>query len=161
MEAEIRPRVKHYEHAGEFPSDIVKKLGELGLAAMTLPESFGGGGCDTVTYCLAIEELARVDPSTAVTLSVNNSVCCAPIHEYGDAALKNSYLPRLARGEIIGGFALTEPGAGSDAGASSTRAERDGDHYVLNGTKSWITNSPAADVITGPVHSVGASRYFV
>jgi alkylation response protein AidB-like acyl-CoA dehydrogenase len=141
VDAEIRPRVKQYEANSEFPADIVKKLGELGLAAMTLPEEHGGGGSDTTTYCLAIEELARVDPSTAVTLSVNNSVCCAPINAFGSDELKARYLPRLARAEIIGGFALTEPGAGSDAANLTTRAVRDGEHYVLNGTKAWITNA--------------------
>ena len=107
---------------------------------MLIPEEYGGTATDTVTYALMLEEVARVDASTAVTLSVTNSVAAAPILKHGTDAQKKKYLPRLARGEILGAFCLTEPQAGSDAAGIQTRAVRDGDSYVLNGTKSWVTN---------------------
>jgi acyl-CoA dehydrogenase len=146
VETEMRPKVKEYEAEGRFPSEIIGQLGELGLAAMTVPEQYGGGGLDMVTNCLAIEEIARVDPSTAVTLSVNNSVCCVPILEWGSEQLKQHYLPRLARAEALGGFAITEPGTGSDASNLRVSAVRDGEDWVLNGTKSWITNAGVGEV---------------
>jgi alkylation response protein AidB-like acyl-CoA dehydrogenase len=139
---EIRPRVKEYEARGEFPHDVVRKIAEVGLAAPTIPEKYGGGGVDNVAYCLALEEIAKADASTAVTVSVNNSVCCGPIHAFGTEEQKARYLVPCARGEFLGGFALTEPGAGSDAAALRTRARRRGDgSWVLDGTKAWITNA--------------------
>jgi len=142
VDNEIRPNVKAYEHEGRFPSEIIAKIGELGLAAPTIPDEYGGGGIDTVAYCLALEEIAKVDPSTAVTISVNNSVCCLPILTWGDEQQKTKYLLPCAKGEFLGGFALTEPGAGSDAAKQTTRARQiDGGDWLLDGTKAWITNA--------------------
>jgi butyryl-CoA dehydrogenase len=146
METEMRPVLRDYERAGKFPADEIRKLGELGCCGMLIPEEYGGAGTDTVTYAIMLEEVARVCASTAVTLSVTNSVAAAPILKYGTDAQKKKYLARLAHGEILGGFCLTEPGAGSDAAGIQTRAVRDGDSYVLSGTKSWVTNGGQAGV---------------
>jgi butyryl-CoA dehydrogenase len=140
MEAEMRPLLREYDRAETFPVEQIRRLGELGCCGMLIPEEYGGSATDTVTYALMIEEVARVCASTAVTLSVTNSVAAAPILKHGTEAQRKKYLPRLARGEILGGFCLTEPGAGSDAAGIQTRAVRDGDSYVINGTKSWVTN---------------------
>jgi alkylation response protein AidB-like acyl-CoA dehydrogenase len=146
METEMRPLLREYDRAEKFPEAEIRRLGELGCCGMLIPEEYGGAATDTVTYALMIEEVARVDASTAVTLSVTNSVAAAPILCHGTEDHRKNYLPRLARGEILGGFCLTEPGAGSDAGGIQTRAERCGDSYVLNGTKSWVTNGGFAGV---------------
>jgi len=138
---EMAPIIPVLERRGEYPGAIVRKLGDLGILGMTIPEAYGGTAFDTVSICLAMEEIARVCASTAVTVSVHNSACAAPIARFGTAAQKKQYLPRMARGEIIGGFALTEPGTGSDAARLTARAVRRGDRYILNGTKSWITNA--------------------
>ncbi len=140
IETEMRPILREYDRAEKFPVDQLRRLGELGCCGMLIPEEYGGAGTDTVTYALMLEEVARVDASTAVTLSVTNSVAAAPILKHGSDAQKTKYLPRLARGEILGAFCLTEPQAGSDAAGIQARAVRDGDSYVLNGTKSWVTN---------------------
>jgi len=140
MEREMRPILREYDREEKFPVDEVRRLGELGCCGMLIPEEYGGTATDTVTYALMLEEVARVDASTAVTLSVTNSVAAAPILKHGSDAQKKKYLPRLARGEILGAFCLTEPQAGSDAAGIQARAVRDGDSYVLNGTKSWVTN---------------------
>ncbi|MEW6366622.1 MAG: acyl-CoA dehydrogenase [Acidobacteriota bacterium] len=144
--SEIAPGVRERERGSIFPEEILRRMGELGLLGMIVPEEYGGAGTDTVTYCLAIEEIARVCPSSAVTMSVNNSVCCYPILAYGSEEQRKRYLPRLATGETLGAFCLTEPHCGSDATAIRTRAVRDGDSYVLNGTKAWVTNGGAASV---------------
>jgi alkylation response protein AidB-like acyl-CoA dehydrogenase len=140
MEREMRPILREYDREEKFPVDEVRRLGELGCCGMLIPEEYGGTATDTVTYALMLEEVARVDASTAVTLSVTKSVAAAPILKHGSDAQKKKYLPRLARGEILGAFCLTEPQAGSDAAGIQARAVRDGDSYVLNGTKSWVTN---------------------
>jgi butyryl-CoA dehydrogenase len=140
METEMRPILREYERAEKFPADQLKKLGELGCCGMLIPEEWGGAGTDTVSYALMLEEVARVDASTAVALSVTNSVVAVPLWKSGSEAQKKKYLRRLASGEILGAFCLTEPQAGSDAAGIQTRAVRDGDHYTLNGTKAWVTN---------------------
>jgi len=140
METEMRPLLREYDRTEKFPAEQIRRLGELGCCGMLIPEEYGGSATDAVTYALMIEEVARVCASTAVTLSVTNSVAAAPILKHGTEAQKKKYLPRLARGEILGGFCLTEPGAGSDAAGIQTRAVRDGDAYIVNGTKSWVTN---------------------
>jgi alkylation response protein AidB-like acyl-CoA dehydrogenase len=140
-EREMAPVVPGLERRGEYPAGIVAKLGELGILGMTIPEEHGGTSFDTVSICLVMEELARVCASTGVTVSVHNSAAAGPIVRFGSAEQKRRYLPAMARGEIIGGFALTEPGCGSDAAALQARAVKKGDRYILNGTKSWITNA--------------------
>src|SRR5262245_151660 len=138
---EMAPITPGLERSGEYPAAIVAKLAGLGILGMTIPEEHGGTAFDTVSICLAMEEIARVCASTAVTVSVHNSACAAPIARFGTPAQKRKYLPRMAKGEIIGGFALTEPGSGSDAAGLAAKAVRRGDRYILNGTKSWITNA--------------------
>jgi butyryl-CoA dehydrogenase len=140
METEMRPHLREYERGEKFPAGELRRLGELGCCGMLIPEEWGGSGTDTVSYAMMLEEVARVDASTAVTLSVTNSLGGIPILKHGTDAQKKKYLQRLAHGEILGAFCLTEPQAGSDAAGLQTRATRDGDHYVLNGTKSWVTN---------------------
>jgi alkylation response protein AidB-like acyl-CoA dehydrogenase len=133
--------VREYERRGEFPADLVARLAELGLMAPTMPEKYGGGGVSALAYALLLEELAAACASIAVTVSVNNSVCCAPILQWGSEEQRVRYLAPCARGEWLGGFALTEPGAGSDTSALRCRARRDGADWVLDGTKAWITNA--------------------
>jgi alkylation response protein AidB-like acyl-CoA dehydrogenase len=146
METEVRPVLREYERAHKFPTEQIKKLGEMGYCGMLIPEEWGGAGMDTVSYAVMMEEVARVDASTGVILSVTNSVASAPLLKHGNEAQKKKYLPRLGRGEIIGAFCLTEPQAGSDAAGIQTRAERRGDEYVLNGTKIWVTNGDISGV---------------
>jgi alkylation response protein AidB-like acyl-CoA dehydrogenase len=143
-EERIRPGVAERDAERRFPAEIVCEMGELGLLGMLVDESFGGAGFDPVSYVIAVEELARVCPATAGTMSVTNSVCCWPIGHFGSEELKRRVLPDLASGKAIGGFGLTEPGAGSDAGSLQTRAVRDGDFWVLDGEKAWITNAGVA-----------------
>lgn len=140
METEMRPVLRAYEREEKFPAAELRKLGELGCSGMLVPEEWGGAGMDTVSYVVMLEEVARVCASTAVTLSVTNSVVAVPLWKHGTEEQKKKYLRRLASGEILGSFCLTEPQAGSDAAAIRTRAVRDGDFYVLNGTKSWVSS---------------------
>ncbi|MGC2624308.1 MAG: acyl-CoA dehydrogenase family protein [Candidatus Acidiferrales bacterium] len=140
METEMRPVLRAYEREEKFPAAELRSLGELGCCGMLIPEEWGGAEMDTVSYAVMLEEVARVCASTAVTLSVTNSVVAVPVWKFGTEAQKKKYLPRLARGEILGSFCLTEPQAGSDAAAIQTRAVRRGDFYVLNGTKSWVSS---------------------
>jgi butyryl-CoA dehydrogenase len=140
-EGRIRPGVAERDRNHTFPVDIFQEMGEMGLLGMLVPEEYGGAGTDTLSYLLAMEEISRVDPAVAVTMSVTNSVCCWPINRFGSEALKRKALPPLASGETLGGFGLTEPGAGSDPSGMRTTARRDGDFWVLNGEKAWITNA--------------------
>jgi acyl-CoA dehydrogenase len=140
-EERIRPGVAERDKNHQFPEEILKELGELGLLGVLVKEEYDGAEMDVLTYAIAVEELARVCPSVAVTMSVSNSVCCWPIQAFGSEELKSKVLPELASGECIGGFGLTEPGAGSDAGSMKSTAVRDGDSWVLNGEKAWITNA--------------------
>jgi butyryl-CoA dehydrogenase len=146
METEMRPILREYERQEKFPVEQIKKLGELGCCGMLVPEEWGGAGTDTVSYALMLEEVARVDASTAVALSVTNSVVGLPLWKAGTEAQKKKYLKRLSQGEILGAFCLTEPQAGSDAAGIQTRAVRNGDHYLLNGTKAWVTNGGVSGV---------------
>ncbi|MGB9405864.1 MAG: acyl-CoA dehydrogenase family protein [Candidatus Acidiferrales bacterium] len=146
MEAEMRPILREYERADKFPAEQLRRLGELGCCGMLVPEEWGGSGTDTISYVLMMEEVARVCASTAVTLSVTNSVVGVPVWKRGSEAQKKKYLTRLSRGEILGSFCLTEPQSGSDAAALQTRAERRGNEYFLSGTKSWVTNGGVAGV---------------
>jgi alkylation response protein AidB-like acyl-CoA dehydrogenase len=141
---QIAPGVAEREKTGRFPEEIVEKLGEMGILGMMVPEEYGGAGSDVLSYILAIEELSHVCASTAVIVSVTNSVVCFPIWRFGNEAQKTSILRELASGKAIGAYALTEPQSGSDAANQKTRAVRDGDSYVLNGAKAWITNAGKA-----------------
>jgi len=144
--SEIAPGIKELEKKGEFPHDIIKKLGGLNLLGMIVPEAYGGAGLDHISYSLAIEEIAKVCASTAVTLSVTNSVCCYPILKFGTEAQKKQFLVPLAGGASFGAFSLTEPQGGSDAANLKAKAVPDGDDYIINGVKAWVTNVPGASV---------------
>ncbi|RAK64539.1 acyl-CoA dehydrogenase [Hymenobacter edaphi] len=137
--------IERDEHQ-KFPAEQVKKMGELGFLGMMVSPEYGGGGMDTVSYVLAMEEISKVDASCSVIMSVNNSLVCWGLEKYGSEEQKQKYLTKLATGEIIGAFALSEPEAGSDATSQSTTAEDKGDYYLLNGTKNWITNGSTASV---------------
>ncbi|HZD26903.1 MAG TPA: acyl-CoA dehydrogenase family protein [Alphaproteobacteria bacterium] len=138
--AELAPNAAAWERAGALPMDVLRRMGELGLMGMCVDERWGGAGADYVSYALALEEIAAGDGATSTVMSVNNAPVCAAIEQYGSEAQKQALLPRLARGEWIGSFLLTEPQAGSDASALRTRARREGDRYVLNGSKQFITS---------------------
>jgi alkylation response protein AidB-like acyl-CoA dehydrogenase len=146
MEAEVRPDVRRRDREEIFPGAEIRRLGELGCCGMLIPEDWGGAGLDTISYTLMLEEVARVDASMAVALSVTNSVVAWPLWRHGNDAQRQKYLPRLARGEVLGAFCLTEPQAGSDAAAIETRAVRSGRAYRFNGTKSWVTNGGQSDL---------------
>jgi alkylation response protein AidB-like acyl-CoA dehydrogenase len=143
---EIAPRAREYDEQARFPREQLKGLAELGLLGMIIPEEWGGAGFDTVAYALALEEIARADASVCVIVGVTNSVCCYPILSFGTEEQKRDYLVPLARGEKLGAFCLSEPQAGSDATNLKTRAVRDGDFYVINGTKSWVSSGGEAQV---------------
>ncbi len=143
---EIAPRAKEYDEHARFPHEQIKGLAELGLLGMIIPEEWGGAGFDTIAYAVALEEIARADASVCVIVGVTNSVCCYPILSFGTDEQKRKYLTPLARGEKLGAFCLSEPQAGSDATNLKTRAVRDGDSYIINGTKSWVTSGGIADV---------------
>jgi alkylation response protein AidB-like acyl-CoA dehydrogenase len=144
-EAEIAPSSVHRDINAEFPSDIVKKLGELGFLGMMVPPEYGGAGLDTISYVLAMIEISKVDASVGVIMSVNNSLVCFGLEKYGSDYIKENYLASLAKGEKLGAFALSEPEAGSDATRQKTTADKDGDYYIINGMKNWITNGISAD----------------
>jgi alkylation response protein AidB-like acyl-CoA dehydrogenase len=144
--AELLPGVIERDEQQRFPSEQVKKMSELGFMGMMVSPEYGGGGMDTVSYVLALEEISRIDASAAVIMSVNNSLVCWGLEKYGTAEQKQTWLPRLATGEILGAFCLSEPEAGSDATHQSTTAVLQGSHYLVNGTKNWITNGSSASV---------------
>ncbi len=146
-ENEIKPIAAEIDREGRFPSELVKKMGELGFMGIFVPEQYGGSGMDTFTYILALEEVCKACASTGVIMSVNNSLVCDPIYRFGNEEQRKRYLPYLAKGEKLGCFSLSEPAAGSDAGSLRTTATKDGGYYVINGTKNWVTNGPEADVI--------------
>lgn len=143
---ELKPGVIERDELQKFPAEQVRKMGELGFMGMMVDPRYGGGGMDTVSYVLAMEEISKVDASASVIMSVNNSLVCWGIEKYGTEEQKQKFLPRLSTGEIIGAFCLSEPEAGSDATSQRTTAEDKGDHYLLNGTKNWITNGSTASV---------------
>ncbi len=143
---ELLPGVIERDEAQKFPTDQVKMMGELGFMGMMVDPKFGGSGLDTLSYVLVMEELSKIDASASVIVSVNNSLVCWGLETFGTEAQKEKYLAKLATGEIIGAFCLSEPEAGSDATSQKTTAIDKGDHYILNGTKNWITNGSSADV---------------
>src|SRR5215475_2239084 len=150
METEVRPVVKDLERKEEFPLDLLKKLGEMGCCGMLTPEEWGGAGMDTVSYVLMLEEVSRVYTAMSTSLGVTNSAVQAPLAQFGAAAQKEKYLKRLASGEILGSFCLTEAAAGSDSAGIQSTATRHNCHpesgegsdfcYRLNGAKTWVTN---------------------
>lgn len=142
----LAPKAAEWDKTGEFPAEELKEMGELGLYGMTMPEEWGGADVDYVSFALAIEEIAAGDGACSTILSVNNSVVCGPLLHYGSDKLKETYLKPLASGEMLGCFCLTEPQAGSDASALKTRAVKDGDEYVITGTKQFITSGKYAQV---------------
>jgi butyryl-CoA dehydrogenase len=147
METEVRPFVKEWERTDHFPLDTIRKLGELGCCGMLMPEQWGGPGLDTISYVVMLEEVARVHTAVSTALGVTNSAVQVPLLTFGSDEQKNRYLKRLAAGEIIGAFCLTEPQAGSDAAGIQARAMRAGDNYKLSGTKTWVTNGSAAGLL--------------
>ncbi len=147
MEAEVRPSVKEMEKTEKFPAEAIKKLGEMGCCGMLMPEEWGGPGLDTVSYVLMLEEVARVFTAMSTALGVTNSAVQAPLLLFGTEAQKKKYLRRMATGETLGAFCLTEAAAGSDAAGIQARATRDGNVYKLNGTKTWVTNGSVAGVL--------------
>jgi butyryl-CoA dehydrogenase len=142
----VKPRAKEIDESGEFPRSFFDQAAELGLGGVAVPEEYGGAGMDNLAYCLVIEEISRVCATSGVILSVNNSLVCDPIMKFGNEEQKREFLTPLAAGKKLGCFALTEPGAGSDAAGLRSTARRDGDDYVLNGNKVFITNGTDADV---------------
>lgn len=140
----LKPGVIERDKNQTFPAEEIKQLGELGFLGMMVDPKYGGGGMDTISYVLAMEEISKIDASTSVVMSVNNSLVCWGLEKYGNEAQKQKYLIPLAKGEVIGAFCLSEPEAGSDATSQRTTAIDMGDHYLLNGTKNWITNGGTA-----------------
>ncbi len=145
-QTELLPEVIERDDAQRFPKEQVEKLGELGFLGMMVDPKYGGSGLDTLSYVLAMEELSKIDASTSVVVSVNNSLVCWGLEKFGNEEQKEKYLTKLSTGEMIGAFCLSEPEAGSDATSQKTTAIDKGDHYVLNGTKNWITNGSTAGV---------------
>jgi alkylation response protein AidB-like acyl-CoA dehydrogenase len=143
---ELLPGVIDRDEHQAFPHEQIRKMGELGFMGMMVDPRYGGGGMDTISYVLAMEEISKIDASASVCMSVNNSLVCWGLQTFGTEAQKQKYLTRLATGEIIGAFCLSEPEAGSDATSQRTTAEDKGDYYLLNGTKNWITNGSTASV---------------
>ena len=145
-QTELLPGVIERDNKQEFPNELVKKMGDLGFLGIMVDPKYGGSGMDTFSYVLIMEELSKIDASASVIVSVNNSLVCYGIEQYGSEQQKQKYLTKLATGEYLGAFCLSEPEAGSDATSQRTTAIDMGDHYVLNGTKNWITNGGRSDV---------------
>ena len=145
-QAELLPGVIERDEEQKFPKEQVRQMGELGFMGMMVSPEYGGSGMDTLSYVLAMEELSKIDASASVAMSVNNSLVCWGLEKFGNEEQKRKYLTPLAKGEVIGAFCLSEPEAGSDATSQSTTAVDCGDHYLLNGTKNWITNGNSASI---------------
>ena len=143
---EVKPLAQEIDETEEFPAETVKKMAKYGFMGIPVPKEYGGQGCDVLTYIMAVEELSKVCGTTGVILSAHTSLCCDPILTYGTEEQKQKYLVPLAKGEKLGAFALTEPGAGTDAQGAQTKAVEDGDSWILNGSKCFITNGKVADV---------------
>ncbi len=144
-ENEVKPLAQEIDEEERFPMETVEKMGKLGMMGIYFPKEYGGAGGDVLSYAMAVEEMAKVCGTTAVILSAHTSLCCAPIFEHGTEEQKRKYLPDLLSGKKIGAFGLTEPGAGTDASGQQTTAVLEGDHYVLNGSKCFITNGTVAE----------------
>ncbi|MBI3160848.1 MAG: acyl-CoA dehydrogenase [Chloroflexi bacterium] len=144
---EIAPIAAEFDESGEFPMQTIKKMGQMGFMGIEVPEEYGGAGMDTLAYVLALEEICKADASHGTIMSVNNSLFCHGILKFGTEEQKHKYVGGVARGEKIGAYSLTEPMSGSDAGTMKSRAVKNGDGYVINGRKSWVTSGPVADYI--------------
>ncbi len=144
---EIVPIAAEFDETGNFPTETIRKMGELGFMGIEIPEEYGGAEMDTFSYVLALEEICKADASHGTIMSVNNSLFCYSLLKFGTDHIKQNYLRASASGEAIGAYSLTEPMSGSDAATMRSRARRDGDHYILNGRKSWISSAPAADYV--------------
>ncbi|HFC10086.1 MAG TPA: acyl-CoA dehydrogenase [Chloroflexi bacterium] len=144
-EQEIAPIAAEFDESGEFPMETIRKMGEMGFMGIEVPEEYGGAGMDTLAYVLAEMEISKVDAAHGTIMSVNNSLFCHGILHYGTEEQKQKYVVPVASGQAIGAYALTEPSSGSDAANMRTRAVREGDYYILNGRKNWITSGPVAD----------------
>jgi len=147
-EKEVAPRAAEMDRTCEFPEDLFRKMGELGLLGIPYPEEEGGAGMDYLSYAIAVEELARVCGSTALGMAAHTTLGCGPLHHFGTEEQKKKYLPKLTTGKMLGAYGLTEPNSGSDAGGMQTRAVRNGDGWVLNGQKAWMTNGGYAGIYT-------------
>jgi alkylation response protein AidB-like acyl-CoA dehydrogenase len=145
-QTELLPGVIERDTEARFPKEQIQKMGALGFMGMMVDPAYGGGGMDTISYVIAMEELSKIDASASVSMSVNNSLVCWGLEKYGSEEQKQRYLSRLATGELIGAFCLSEPEAGSDATSQQTTATLEGDYYLLNGTKNWITNGSSASI---------------
>jgi butyryl-CoA dehydrogenase len=166
MDQEVAPIAAEIDQTGEFPEKTVRRMGELGLMGINVPQEYGGAGADTVSFALVAEELTRICATHAVIYGANNSLTCNPINNFGTHEQKEEFLTPLAQGRHYGSYALTEPGAGSDAGSLKTKAEKDGDEYVINGTKVFISNGSVADTMivfarTGGPGPKGVSAFIV
>ncbi len=148
----IKPSARRYDLASEFPWDNIKQMAELGLFGISWPEELGGAGMDYISYITVIHELAKVDASHAITISAHTTLGTSPIMDFGTDDQKRRYVPLLATGKVLGGFGLTEPGAGSDAGGTKTMAVAKGDHFVLNGSKIFITHAGVGDFCRHRAH---------
>src|SRR5438046_5127382 len=157
----IEPQAADWDRTKHFARDVIDELGRLGFLGMTVPEEYGGMGLDTITYLLALEELAAADASVAVTVGVHSAIPATMLLRHGTAAQKERWLRPMAGGERLCGFALSEPDAGSDAASLRTRAVRDGDHWVLSGTKAWATNGGTADLMVVIARSERGIRAFI
>jgi alkylation response protein AidB-like acyl-CoA dehydrogenase len=144
---ELAPVAAEYDESGEFPIETIKKMGAIGLMGIEVPEEYGGAGMDTLSYVLALEEICKVDAAHGTIMSVNNSLYCYAIHRFGTDDQKKKYLVPVASGESVGAYSLTEPMSGSDAGTMRSRAVLEGDEYIINGRKSWVSSAPYADYI--------------
>lgn len=144
---EIAPIAAEFDESGEFPEETIKKMGEMGFMGIEVPEEYGGAGMDTLAYVLALEEICKADASHGTIMSVNNSLFCYGLIHFGTEAQKQKYLRAVASGQVVGAYSLTEPMSGSDAGTMRSRAVRDGDYYIINGRKSWVTSAPVAKYI--------------
>ncbi|MBW1672436.1 MAG: acyl-CoA dehydrogenase [Deltaproteobacteria bacterium] len=155
----ILPTAAERDKTKEFPADIIKQMGELGLMGMSVPPEYNGAGVDTISYSLALQEIGYACASTAIIMSVHNSVSCGPIYRFGSDFLKENYLKPLAAGTKLGCFAVTEPGAGSDPAGAKSTAKKDGNSYILNGTKAWITSGKNADVVVATAYTDKAKKH--
>ena len=145
-QTELLPGVIERDTEARFPIEQIQKMGALGFMGMMVDPAYGGGGMDTISYVIAMEELSKIDASASVSMSVNNSLVCWGLEKYGSEEQKQKYLSKLATGELLGAFCLSEPEAGSDATSQQTNATLEGDYYLLNGTKNWITNGSSASI---------------